>query len=97
MASLTVRGLDDDTKQRLRVRAATKGVSLEEEVRRILREAVNENAEPKTWEQFFGEIDAVFEEVEGVDLELPPRESDWTPPDFSTFPIDPDDGPGPGR
>lgn len=98
MASLTVRGLEDDIKKRLRVRAATKGVSLEEEVRRILREAVaNENSEPTTWDQFFDAIDAIFDQVEGIEFDLPPRESDWTPPDFSSFPIDPDDGPGPGR
>jgi plasmid stability protein len=40
MASLSVRRLDDDTLARLRVRAAEHGVSMEEEVRRIIQEAV---------------------------------------------------------
>jgi plasmid stability protein len=40
MNSLTIRNLDDATKQRLRVRAAHHGVSMEEEVRRILKEAL---------------------------------------------------------
>jgi plasmid stability protein len=40
MTSLTIRNLDEATKQRLRIRAAQHGVSMEEEVRRILREAV---------------------------------------------------------
>jgi plasmid stability protein len=40
MASLTIRNVDDDTKQRLRIRAAHHGVSMEEEVRRILTEAL---------------------------------------------------------
>ena len=40
MASLTIRNLDEATKQRLRVRAARHGVSMEEEVRRILKEAL---------------------------------------------------------
>jgi plasmid stability protein len=40
MTSLTIRNLDDDTKHKLRIRAAHHGVSMEEEVRRILREAV---------------------------------------------------------
>ena len=40
MTSLTIRNLDDATKQRLRMRAASHGVSMEEEVRRILRDAL---------------------------------------------------------
>ena len=40
MAALTIRNLDDATKAALRVRAARHGVSMEEEVRRILRETV---------------------------------------------------------
>ena len=41
MASLRVRNLDDDTLRRLRVRAADHGVSVEEEVRRIIKQAVS--------------------------------------------------------
>lgn len=37
MPSLLIRGLDDDLKRRLRVRAAENGRSMEEEVRQILR------------------------------------------------------------
>lgn len=40
MSSLTIRNVDDATKQRLRIRAARHGVSMEEEVRRILKEAL---------------------------------------------------------
>ncbi len=40
MASLTIRNLDDETKARLRLRAARHGCSMEQEVRNILREAV---------------------------------------------------------
>ena len=40
MASLSVRRIDDETVAHLRVRAARHGVSMEEEVRRILRQAV---------------------------------------------------------
>src|SRR6266478_5451763 len=39
MASLTIRRLDDDLKQRLRLRAAGNGRSMEDEVRTILRGA----------------------------------------------------------
>ena len=40
MTSLTIRNVDDATKQRLRMRAASHGVSMEEEVRRILKDAL---------------------------------------------------------
>lgn len=40
MTSLTIRNVDEATKQRLRIRAARHGVSMEEEVRRILKEAL---------------------------------------------------------
>jgi len=39
MASITIRQLDDDLKQRLRLRAARNGRSMEEEARIILGEA----------------------------------------------------------
>lgn len=38
MATLTIRNLDDATMERLRIRAARHGTSLEEEVRAILQE-----------------------------------------------------------
>lgn len=41
MPSISVRQLDAETLARLRVRAAEHGVSMEEEVRRILRQAVS--------------------------------------------------------
>jgi plasmid stability protein len=41
MASLSVRKLDDETLERLRIRAAEHGVSMEEEARRIIKEAVS--------------------------------------------------------
>jgi len=40
MAVLTIRNVDDAIKQSLRLRAAQHGVSMEEEARRILREAL---------------------------------------------------------
>ncbi len=41
MASLSVRNIDEATYERLRVRAAQNGVSMEEEVRRIIRRSVH--------------------------------------------------------
>lgn len=42
MASITIRNLDDDIKQRLRVRAAENGRSMEEEARDILRRVMGD-------------------------------------------------------
>ena len=41
MASLTIRRLDDDLKQRLRLRAARNGRSMEDEARIVLGEATH--------------------------------------------------------
>jgi phosphopantothenoylcysteine decarboxylase/phosphopantothenate--cysteine ligase len=38
MASITIRGLDEELKQRLRLRAARNGRSMEDEARTILRD-----------------------------------------------------------
>ena len=40
MATLTIRNLDDDVRQKLRQRAAERGVSMEQEVRDVLTESI---------------------------------------------------------
>jgi len=40
VASLTIRNLDDNTKQELRIRGARRGASMEDEARSILRAVV---------------------------------------------------------
>ena len=67
------------TKTQLRVRAAAKGRSMEEEVRLILREAVERRASPKN---LAGAIRARFAPFGGVELELPPRQPMREPPSF---------------
>jgi plasmid stability protein len=42
VGSISVRRIEEETLEALRVRAASRGVSMEEEVRRILRQAVRE-------------------------------------------------------
>jgi plasmid stability protein len=65
MASLSVRKLDDETLVRLRTRAASHGVSMEEEARRILKEAVS-------GPERLGDLALqIFGPHHGVDLELP--------------------------
>jgi antitoxin FitA len=47
MAQFTVRNLEDDVKTQLKRRAIEHGWSMEEEVRHILRNAVNERSAPQ--------------------------------------------------
>ena len=80
MASITIRNLDNDVKTRLRVRAASNGRSMEEEVRRILAEAVERNTAPA---QGLGTaLHELFKPFGGVELKLHPREPMREPPRF---------------
>ena len=65
MASITIRNLDDDVKARLRVRAAGRGRSMEEEARQILREAVECQAGPTN---LATAVRGRFEPLGGVEL-----------------------------
>ena len=80
MASITVRNLDEGLKRRLRIRAAQNGKSMEQEVRDILRAALNE--ESPSGKEFIDRIRAMFAELGGVELELPPRGTMREPPEF---------------
>ncbi len=71
MASMTIRNLDDDTQQRLRVQAAEHGRSMEEETLAILRMALTEPAPPANLAR---SIRARFAPLGGVELDIPPRE-----------------------
>ena len=71
MASMTIRNLDDDIKQRLRVQAAEHGRSMEEEALAILRAALTEPAPPANLARA---IRARFAPLGGVELDIPPRE-----------------------
>jgi plasmid stability protein len=78
MASITVRNLDEWVKQRLRVRAAANGRSMEQEVRDILRAAVDEA--PPSSRDLATTIRARFAPLGGVELDIPPRDAMKEPP-----------------
>ncbi|MBK5936150.1 FitA-like ribbon-helix-helix domain-containing protein [Halorhodospira halophila] len=65
MSSISVRRLDKETIERLRAQADRHGISMEEEVRRILRSAVSEP------ERLGDLAQATFGPKYGVELELP--------------------------
>lgn len=78
MANLTIRNLDPAVKERLRIRAARHGHSMEAEARRILQAALPETKRPER--NLYERIRARFEPLGGVDLEVPPRGSTREPP-----------------
>jgi plasmid stability protein len=82
MASLTIRNLDPTIKERLRVRAAERGHSMEAEARRILQLTLND-PERSPVHNLYDRIRARFAPFGGVDeLEVPPREEGRELPRF---------------
>lgn len=77
MASITIRNLEDEIKQRLRVRAAMHGHSMEEEARDILRRVMGEGAPPQ---DLAAAIRARTSSSARAELDLPPREPMREPP-----------------
>ena len=80
MASITIRDLEPELKERLRVRAARNGRSMEEEARVILRTAVTTS--PTTQTGLGTSISRRFRAAGGLDLQLPPRLPGREPPKF---------------
>jgi plasmid stability protein len=78
VASITIRNLDEETKQRLRLRAAHRRHSMEQEARLILRGALEAETEPVV--NLAEAIHARFRRLGGLDLELPPRAPMREPP-----------------
>lgn len=81
MASMTIRNIDDRLKQRLRVRAATHGRSMEDEARDILKTALA--LQEATSGNLASAIRARLQPLGGVELEIPVREQIRDAPDFS--------------
>ncbi|HHB13122.1 MAG TPA: plasmid stabilization protein [Chromatiales bacterium] len=82
MASLTIRNLDSDLKRRLQARAASHGHSVEEELCEILRTALSSEEPPPERCDLVTSIRRRLAPLEGVDLEIPPREPARPPPDL---------------
>jgi len=80
MADLSVRRLDDDVVATLRIKAAEAGISLEEHIRRILRQAAN----PELDEKVGTRIEEIFADTwDGQRLEIPDDGQKVRPPPFS--------------
>ena len=79
MASITIRNLEDAVKQRLRVRAAEHGHSMEEEARNILRQVMAEATPPR---DLAAAIRTRVSPSARIDLDLPTREQIREPQRF---------------
>jgi plasmid stability protein len=65
MAAISVRDLDDDVRERLRIRAAENGRSMEAEARAILTEAVSD--------RHAGDLFTTLLDDFAIDLDVPAR------------------------
>lgn len=81
MGTLTIRNLDDPLKRRLRLRAAARNRSMEEEARQILRAALQEAAPPT--QDLGTRIRARFAALGDVVLPVEPREPIRPGPELS--------------
>jgi len=79
MATLTIRNLEDDVRDKLRVRAAQHGRSMEDEVRVILRGVVSQGSSREVWQR----SRELFSGDDGIVLSLPDWADDRPIPDFS--------------
>ena len=80
MASITIRKIDDGLKRKLRLRAAHRNHSMEDEARDILRAALAQ--EPSPPGNLYDAMRKRFEPLGGVELVLPVRGPTREPPDF---------------
>lgn len=80
MAAVSIRNLDDDVKERLRIQAARHGRSMESEIRVILEDAVRD---PRQSVGLMQTLVDRFGELGGVELDLPARS---TPPRAADVP-----------
>lgn len=80
MATLTIRDLDESLKRNLRMRAASRNRSMEEEARQILRAALLESPVPA--KDLASRIRARFVGLGDVELSVPKREPVRAPPGF---------------
>jgi antitoxin FitA len=72
MASITIRKLPENTKRRLRLRAARNGRSMEQEARELLQTALQQPEPPQ--QNLADAIREIFAPLGGVDLKIPKRE-----------------------
>lgn len=79
MADISIRNLDDTVRDRLRVRAAEHGRSMEAEIRAILEAAVDIEGD----QNLVAQLVAAAQAVGGIELDIPARSDHARPVDLS--------------
>jgi antitoxin FitA len=83
MTSILISNVDDDLEQRLKVRAAEHGRSIEAEARAILRLALGGGENETIAAGNLGDsIRAIVEPIGGIEFDIPPRKQIREPPKF---------------
>ncbi len=82
MASITIRDIDDDLKQRLEQRAAVHGRSAEAEARDILEDALGTKPASPVPGNLADAVRAIVEPLGGIELEPLARQALREPPTF---------------
>lgn len=72
MTTITIRNVDDELKERLKVRASEHGRSMEAEARAILREVLDRANKPEPGD-LYRAVRGIVEPLGGIDLDLPAR------------------------
>lgn len=93
MANMTVRNVDDETKQRLRLRAARHGNSLEAELRVILRDAASARDDAPRPANLYDAIRELVEPHGGFEIPIPLRQAAPRPIPFEDWDAGADDHP----
>ncbi|MGP2493783.1 FitA-like ribbon-helix-helix domain-containing protein [Mesorhizobium sp. PUT5] len=73
MATLTIRNVEDEVRQQLKINAARNGVSLEEELRAIVRRAARQPRKQPQYDNLYDAIRDLVEPYGGFELDIPPR------------------------
>jgi len=81
MTTLTVHNIDDAIKDQLEINAIQHNCSIDEEVCRILKQALFSTEKPKKLGSYLHQ--QIMELTGGVELALPERSRPRPPPDFS--------------
>ena len=87
MASILIRNLPETTKQRLRIRAAERGHSMEEEARGLIERGLTPAQKPYDGGNWVDDMLARMRAIDGgqgVELVIPEYETAYEPIDFST-------------
>jgi plasmid stability protein len=91
MANMTVRNVEDETKKRLRLRAARNGNSLEAELRLILRDAALAREESPQPTNLYDAIRELVEPHGGFEIPIPLRRPAARPIPFEDWDDEGDD------